>query len=84
MKKYRTKPCEVYALQWTGNNFEDMILFTNGAVKFKVSQGIIKLVIPTLEGDMVARVTDYIIKGLAGEFYPCREDVFNEKYEEEE
>lgn len=40
-----------------------------------------QLVIHTLEGDMVANEGDYILKGVKGEFYPCREDIFLETYE---
>jgi len=39
------------------------------------------IVIPTLEGDMVARYWDYIIKGVNGEFYPCKPDIFDKTYE---
>lgn len=39
------------------------------------------IAIPTLEGTMVASVGDFIIKGVAGEFYPCKEKIFNETYE---
>lgn len=40
-----------------------------------------QLVIHTLEGDMVANEGDYIIKGVKGEFYPCKEEIFLETYE---
>ena len=40
------------------------------------------LLIDTLEGVMKARVGDYIIKGVHGEFYPCKPDIFNETYED--
>ena len=40
------------------------------------------LLIDTLEGVMKARVDDYIIKGVHGEFYPCKPDIFNETYED--
>ena len=40
-----------------------------------------EVVIRTLEGNMIASVGDYIIKGLRGEFYPCKPDVFEKKYE---
>lgn len=40
-----------------------------------------RLVIQTLEGDMTARPGDWIIRGVQGEFYPCREDVFRQTYE---
>lgn len=39
------------------------------------------LVIPTLEGDHIADFDDYIIKGVKGEFYPCKPDIFEETYE---
>ena len=39
------------------------------------------LKIPTLEGVMTAQVGDYIIKGVHGEFYPCKPDIFKETYE---
>lgn len=38
--------------------------------------------IPTLEGDMKANIGDYIIKGINGEFYPCKPDIFDKTYEE--
>lgn len=41
----------------------------------------IGLVIPTLEGDMLAVENDYIIKGVNGEFYPCKPDIFEKTYE---
>ena len=40
-----------------------------------------KLIIPTLEGDHEASVGDYIIKGVQGEFYPCKPDIFKQTYE---
>lgn len=42
----------------------------------------IGLRIPTLEGDMFARHGDYIIKGVNGEFYPCKPDIFHKTYEQ--
>lgn len=40
------------------------------------------LIIATLEGDMKARAGDYVIRGIKGEFYPCKPDVFAATYEE--
>lgn len=40
--------------------------------------------IKTLEGDMLATAGDYIIKGVQGEFYPCKPDIFEATYEEVE
>ena len=39
------------------------------------------LVIPTLEGNMIASLGDYVIKGVNGEFYPCKPDIFEKTYE---
>ena len=41
----------------------------------------IGLLIPTLEGLMVARENDWVIKGVKGEFYPCKPDMFEQTYE---
>nr|DAW75152.1 MAG TPA: PGDYG protein [Bacteriophage sp.] len=41
-----------------------------------------KLIIDTLEGTMYASEGDYIIKGISGEFYPCKPDIFHKTYEE--
>ena len=43
-------------------------------------QGKIVAIIETLEGDMQANIGDYIIKGVKGEFYPCKPDIFKETY----
>jgi len=40
------------------------------------------LVIPTLEGEHLARPGDWIIRGVVGEFYPCKPDIFDDTYEE--
>ncbi len=40
-----------------------------------------RIVIPTLEGNMVGEIGDWIIKGVKGEFYPCKPDIFDTSYE---
>lgn len=40
-----------------------------------------ELYIKTLEGEMIAKKNDYIIKGIKGEFYPCKPDIFEASYE---
>ena len=72
--KFRTKPCEIEAVQWTG----EILRFTN-TQNIDITSGV--PVIKTLEGDMRANVGDYIIRGLRGEYYPCKPDVFHAKYE---
>lgn len=79
IKKYRTKPCEIEAIQWTGDNINELLDWGQGDILWN---DIDNLYIDTLEGRMRANVGDFIIKGLRGEFYPCKPDVFNKKYEE--
>ena len=81
--KFRTKPCEIEAVQWEGHNLDEIIKFTNGLEKHIIRvEGLEPVIfISTLEGDMKASVGDYIIRGLRGEYYPCKPDVFHAKYE---
>ena len=91
MKKYRKIPVEIEALQWTGLNPSEMEAFVGESAKIEYSTAayeagagpmVATLVIHTLEGDMKANNGDYIIKGVKGEFYPCRQDIFEQTYEE--
>lgn len=77
IKKYRKKPVTIEAIQWNGENLSEIDKFTQGKVKNHESV----LIIPTLEGDMYASLNDYIIKGVNGEFYPCKPDIFAKTYE---
>lgn len=92
--KYRKKPVEIDAVQWTGNNLFEIVSFINSKKPDITSliasdrwDEYIKLVqrnglkITTLEGDMSADIGDYIIKGIMGEFYPCKPDIFVLTYE---
>lgn len=67
--KYQKKPVAVDAVRWTGDNFMEIFDFT-GRKSVSVVQPGAKLAIDTLEGTMTAKPGDYIIKGVAGEFYP--------------
>jgi hypothetical protein len=75
---YKTKPVRIQAVQWTGNNIHAIKDFTGDNTNFMFGGD---LTINTLEGVMTAAVGDYIIRGLRGEFYPCKPDVFVQKYE---
>ncbi len=79
VKTYRKKPLEVEAIQWVGNNYEDIIKFMKKHVIEDLRDS--SLIIPTLEGDMKASIDDFIIKGIKGEFYPCKPDIFWETYD---
>jgi len=74
--KYRKKPVEIDAIQWTGDNKLEIFDFCN--MSYITDQ---ELRIQTLEGSMIASVGDYIIKGVKGEFYPCKPDIFELTYE---
>lgn len=76
-KKYRNKPVVIEAVQWTGDNEREIYDF---GVSYSVARSG-RLVIDTLEGEMLASVGDYIIKGVQGEFYPCKPDIFEATYE---
>ena len=79
LKKYKTKPCEIEAIQWIGDNLIELLDWGQGDILWN---DVDDLYIETLEGRLKADVGDYIIKGLKGEFYPCKPDVFHKKYEE--
>lgn len=76
--KYRKKPVVIEAVRFIGSNYKEIREFIGeNALCSDLS-----IVIPTLEGDMVAQKGDYIIKGVQGEFYPCKPDIFEQTYEE--
>ena len=87
MKKYRKKPIVVEAIQWNGVNRGEVEMFCgHDNVEFKVeilsgSTLGLQLIVKALEGDMVANRGDYIIKGICGEFYSCKEEIFEKTYE---
>ena len=87
MKKYVKKPIEVEAIQITAENIAKLRDFLatycdKDDCSIELSFRGITVTIETLEGDMKAHEGDYIIKGIKGELYPCRKDIFEETYEE--
>ena len=83
--KYRKKPVVIDAVQWTGDNMADMKRFmVVGKDFYKASKSVAPrgtLFIRTLEGGHHADIGDWIIRGVKGEFYPCKPDVFALTYE---
>lgn len=80
--KYRKKPVVIEAIQYTGDNYNEVCEFVGKELRTPLIQyepG--ELIIETLEGNMIASVNDYIIKGIHGEFYPCKPDIFDKSYE---
>ena len=83
MAKYRKKPVLIEAIEWCGDNFCEVDDFLDNQ-KHETYPKDGKVIIKTLEGDMVASLGDYIIEGINGEFYPCKPDIFHKTYEKAE
>lgn len=89
--KYRKKPVVIEAMQLKEDNIEELEKFCDkisfDCIEYKylndkeATKVLLSAVIKTLEGDMIASVGDYIIKGVNGEFYPCKPDIFKKTYE---
>ena len=77
--KYRKKPVVVDVILYDGGNYKEIEKFV-GKIYQACNSRDIK--IPTSEGTMRASVGDIIIKGIEGEFYPCKPDIFKATYEE--
>ena len=79
MAQYRKRPVVVDAIQWTGDNVDEIIAWADTSrVIRKLGE---QLHIRTLEGIMQASLNDWIIKGVKGEVYPCKPDIFMMTYE---
>lgn len=81
MAKYRKKPVVVEAVQWTGSMQAVIDLVGSALPTYGPSGQTQSLRIKTLEGDHECRIGDWIIKGVAGEFYPCKPDIFDATYD---
>ena len=78
--KYIKRPVVVEAIQWDGTNLDEIKAFAGGNIKKLPEFPALK--VSTLEGPMIASHGDYIIKGIKGEFYPCKPDVFRATYDD--
>jgi len=78
--KYRKKPVVIEALElkFSTESQDEIIQWSNNTIQKGLDGG---LRIPTLEGIMVANTGDYIIRGVKGEFYPCKPNIFKMTYE---
>ena len=83
MAKYRKKPVIIEAFQYTGGQEQkdDPVWIVEAIEKGKVFFEYGEMIIETLEGNHIARKGDYIIKGIKGEIYPCKPDIFEATYE---
>jgi len=82
----RKKPIVIEAFQWSGKDPDKEFEYwpewawVNNNISFSFIEGKAELLINTLEGIMIAQPNDYIIKGIKGEIYPCKPDIFLESY----
>lgn len=88
MSKWRKKPVVIEAFKWTGgpDQTEDpewiVEAIREGKVQFvPLELGGTAMMIETLEGDMLACSGDWVIRGIKGEMYPCKPDIFEATYE---
>ncbi len=88
MPKYVKRPVVVEAVQFLQETFNpEMVSFIGEEKNYPectiagIDPSTGKLMIKTLEGDMIADIGDFIIKGINGEFYPCKPDIFEKTYE---
>ncbi len=93
MKRYTKKPVTVEAIRWTGENLQELKNFVGDSLEYDILDAAwevgkepvtVNVRIRTLEGIHHASVGDFIIKGVHGEFYPCKPDIFQETYVEAE
>ena len=82
--RYRKKPVVIEAFQWTGglDQTEEPLWIVEAIQTGKVIIVRDVLQIETLEGVMEAKSGDWIIRGVQGEIYPCKPDIFEKTYEE--
>jgi len=77
--KVRKKPVIVEAVRWTGKNWDEIEkIFPYSLTCMNDNRPI---EIDTLEGKMTAQVGDWIIRGIKGEIYPCKPDIFEKTYD---
>ena len=78
---YRKKPVEIEAIQWVSDNIEQVYEMLGDNLIIMTINDEVKHFINTLEGKMELSWGDYVIKGVKGEFYPCKPDIFELTYE---
>jgi hypothetical protein len=80
--KYKKKPVVIEAFQWQKDNVPEWWREKSGKFQLNLQTG--SVFIPTLEGTHEAKINDFIIKGVQGELYPCKPDIFEQTYEKVE
>lgn len=81
MPKFRKKPIEIEARQFTVDSKEQVLDWITCLATADVVNGKPIIRIDTLEGQMIAREGDWVIRGVKGEFYPCKPEIFDASYD---
>lgn len=81
VRAYTKLPITIYAVQFNGVNIDIIREFTGGKLS-AFSRKNNKFYINTLEGMMQVEVNDYVVRGIVGEFYTVRQDIFELTYED--
>ncbi len=81
MKRYRKKPVVIEAVQVTRGNLPEVAAWANGSDYWGPESPTPAVFIRTMEGEMRADLRDWIIRGVQGEFYPCKPNIFDATYE---
>ena len=79
--KWRKKPVVIDAILWDGTAQTFGLIQEMGCPFRSGEMGSKSFFIPTLEGDMKVTDGDWVIRGVKGEFYPCKPDIFEKTYE---
>lgn len=82
IRRFRKKPVVIEAMLWDGGQKSayEIVDWSKDAVTLNPSKR--ELLVKTLEGTLHISTGDYVIKGVQGELYPCKPDIFNATYEE--
>ena len=88
-KLFIKKPIPVEVMKFIGSNWRDIEIWSDETVyvrgtKLPDFQKEMEMTVATLEGQVRAKVGDYIIRGVRGEYYPCEKSIFEETYDEYE
>jgi len=86
MAQYKRKPVVIDAIQWTGDNYEEMSVFAytpgeTGMGGWQMKEDVKYLRLHTTSGLVLCAPTDWVIKNPSGQFYPCKNGPFEKTYE---
>ena len=82
--KFRKKPVVIEAIQWTGDNWDELEVFCPYGLTYDYPAHVKSIIVKTLEGQHTCSLNDWLIKGVKGEFYPCKPEIFETTYEKVE